>query len=64
MTPDEPGRSQVIYGTSEKKYVFKAEGMVKNYTFYTYKSGYIHQCLVDGLEVIANLVLATALSVT
>ncbi|KAM7511577.1 hypothetical protein LguiB_010452 [Lonicera macranthoides] len=50
VTPDEPGRSQVIYGTSEKKYDFKAEGMVKTYTFYTYKSGYIHQCLVDGLE--------------
>ncbi|KAK3039972.1 hypothetical protein RJ639_027162 [Escallonia herrerae] len=50
VTPDEPGPSQVRYGTSEKKYDFTAEGMVKNYTFYNYNSGYIHECLVDGLE--------------
>ena len=51
VTPDEPGSSTVKYGTSEKSYDFSAEGTVTNYTFYKYKSGYIHHCLVDGLEV-------------
>jgi hypothetical protein len=55
VTPDEPGTNKVQYGVSKKKYDFTAEGTVKNYTFYNYKSGYIHQCLVDGLEVINNL---------
>ena len=52
VTPDEPGSNQVRYGTSDKKYDFTAQGSaVKNYTFYNYKSGYLHQCLVDDLEV-------------
>ncbi|GMJ07731.1 purple acid phosphatase 26, phosphatase-under producer 3, PURPLE ACID PHOSPHATASE 26 [Hibiscus trionum] len=50
VTPDKPGTSRVQYGTSEKKYDFIADGTVTNYTFYNYKSGYIHHCLVDGLE--------------
>ncbi|GAV60536.1 Metallophos domain-containing protein/Metallophos_C domain-containing protein [Cephalotus follicularis] len=50
VTPDEPGSSNVQYGTSGKKYGLIAEGTVTNYTFYNYKSGYIHHCLVDGLE--------------
>ncbi|KAJ4845053.1 Bifunctional purple acid phosphatase 26 [Turnera subulata] len=50
VTPDEPGSSKVLYGTSDKNYEFTAEGMVQNYTFYKYKSGYIHQCLIDGLQ--------------
>ncbi|KAE8658244.1 hypothetical protein F3Y22_tig00116973pilonHSYRG00035 [Hibiscus syriacus] len=50
VTPDKPGPSRVQYGTSEKKYDFIADGTVTNYTFYNYKSGYIHHCLVDGLE--------------
>lgn len=55
VTTDEPGNSKVQYGTSKQKYDFTAEGTVtKNYTFYTYKSGYIHHCLVDGLEVNIN----------
>jgi len=54
VTPDEPGTNKVQYGVSKKKYDFTAEGTVKNYTFYNYKSGYIQQCLVDGLEVIVN----------
>lgn len=51
VTPDEPGTSKVQYGTSENGYELSAEGIVTNYTFYKYKSGYIHHCLVDGLEV-------------
>lgn len=51
VTADKPGSSRVQYGTSDKKYDFKAYGTVTNYTFYNYKSGYIHHCLVDGLEV-------------
>ncbi|KDP30232.1 hypothetical protein JCGZ_17014 [Jatropha curcas] len=50
VTPDEPGSSKVQYGTSKKKYDFTAEGIVRNYTFYQYKSGYIHHCLLDGLK--------------
>ncbi|KAL6223837.1 hypothetical protein ACLB2K_002695 [Fragaria x ananassa] len=50
VTADEPGTSKVEYGTSEKKYEFSAEGTITNYTFYEYKSGYIHHCHVDGLE--------------
>ncbi|KAK0571663.1 hypothetical protein LWI29_019638 [Acer saccharum] len=50
VTTDEPGISKVQYGTSENKYEFTAEGTMRNYTFYKYKSGYIHHCPVDGLE--------------
>ncbi|KAK9269717.1 hypothetical protein L1049_001495 [Liquidambar formosana] len=50
VTDDEPGPSKVQYGTSEKRYDFSVEGTMTNYTFYKYKSGYIHSCLVDGLE--------------
>ncbi|GAB4828232.1 Bifunctional purple acid phosphatase 26 [Ancistrocladus abbreviatus] len=50
VTADEPGSSKVQYGTSEEKYGFTAEGTVTKYTFYKYNSGYIHHCLVDGLE--------------
>ncbi|KAI3443894.1 hypothetical protein Pfo_000559 [Paulownia fortunei] len=50
VTADELGSNKVRYGLSEGKYEFTAEGTVQNYTFYNYKSGYIHQCLVDGLQ--------------
>ncbi|CAL1359070.1 unnamed protein product [Linum trigynum] len=50
VTPDEPGSLKVQYGKSEKKYDLTAEGTVSNYSFYKYKSGYIHECLLDGLE--------------
>ncbi|KAK3211874.1 hypothetical protein Dsin_016580 [Dipteronia sinensis] len=50
VTPDEPGSNKVQYGKSENKYDLSAEGTVTNYTFYNYKSGYIHHCLVDDLE--------------
>lgn len=51
VTANEPGSNIVQYGLSEGKYDFTAKGIVQNYTFYNYKSGYIHQCLVDGLQV-------------
>ncbi|OEL24325.1 Bifunctional purple acid phosphatase 26 [Dichanthelium oligosanthes] len=50
VTPEEPGPSEVFYGKKEKQYDQKAEGTTTNYTFYDYKSGYIHHCVVDGLE--------------
>ncbi|WOK95079.1 phosphoenolpyruvate phosphatase [Canna indica] len=50
VTNSEPGTSEVWYGTAENKYEFKAQGTTTNYTFYDYKSGIIHHCLVDGLE--------------
>lgn len=51
VTPDEPGTRHVQYGTSKDKFKTSAEGTVANYTFYNYKSGYIHHCLIEGLEV-------------
>ncbi|CAN1290030.1 Bifunctional purple acid phosphatase 26 [Linum perenne] len=50
VTPQEPGSSTVQYGKSEKTYESTAQGTVANYTFYKYKSGYIHRCLLDKLE--------------
>ncbi|KAK9100612.1 hypothetical protein Scep_024042 [Stephania cephalantha] len=50
VTPDAPGSSKVQFGTSEKQYQFSAEGSYSNYSFSSYKSGYIHHCLVDGLQ--------------
>ena len=55
VTTDEPGTSKVQYGTSENAYDYAAEGTTTNYTFYKYQSGYIHHCLVDGLEVFMDL---------
>lgn len=54
VTTAEPGPSKVQYGTSKDNSEFTAEGTVTNYSFYNYKSGYIHHCLVDGLEVTIN----------
>lgn len=51
VTPDEPGSSKVLYGPVQGKYDFIAQGTYTNYTFYKYKSGYTHHCLVSGLEV-------------
>lgn len=51
VTPDEPGPNSVQYGTSDNSYEFTAEGTVTNYTFYQYKSGYIHHCLLSDLKV-------------
>ncbi|KAH6779283.1 purple acid phosphatase 26 [Perilla frutescens var. hirtella] len=50
ITADEPGSNKVRYGLSDGKYWFSAEGTLQNYTFYNYKSGYIHSCLVDDLQ--------------
>lgn len=55
VTPDEPGSSHVQYGTSEKDFQTSAKGTVSNYTLGEYKSGYIHHCLVEGLEVLDSL---------
>lgn len=51
VTPDEPEPNSVQYGTSDGSYEFTAEGAVTNYTFYKYKSGYIHHCLIADLKV-------------
>ncbi|CAN8232475.1 unnamed protein product [Cochlearia groenlandica] len=50
VTPDEPGSSKVRYGEVEGKHEFVAQGTHSNYTFYEYKSGFTHHCLVSGLE--------------
>ncbi|KAF2287245.1 hypothetical protein GH714_039435 [Hevea brasiliensis] len=51
VTADETGLSIVKYGILVNKYEFSAQGTVTNYTFSNYKSGYIHHCLVDSLEI-------------
>lgn len=61
VTADEPGSSQVRYGLSEGKYDVTVEGTLTNYTFYKYKSGYIHQCLVTGLQVVTTNILLSFL---
>ncbi|KAF3786498.1 Bifunctional purple acid phosphatase 26 [Nymphaea thermarum] len=50
VTPNEPGSSKVFYGNSKHEYNHHAEGTFTNYTFYNYKSGYIHHCTVNDLE--------------
>lgn len=59
VTSDGPEPSKVVYGTSEKTYEFTSEGRASNYTFHKYKSGYIHHCLVGGLQVIFFYLFAT-----
>ena len=51
VTTAEPGNNEVLYGTEKNVYNLKAQGDVRNYTFFDYKSGYIHHCLVSDLEV-------------
>ncbi|ONK78934.1 uncharacterized protein A4U43_C01F1150 [Asparagus officinalis] len=51
VTFTNPGTNEVSYGESQNKYDHNAQGKTTNYTFYDYKSGYIHHCLIDGLEV-------------
>ncbi|KAJ8434982.1 hypothetical protein Cgig2_027825 [Carnegiea gigantea] len=48
------GIQKSAYGTTEGKYDFTARGSVTNYSFYEYNSGYIHHCLVDGLEAFSS----------
>lgn len=50
VTTSEPGSSEVVYGTIEHTYDHHVEGLVTNYTFYNYTSGFIHHCLIDDLE--------------
>ncbi|KAL6554551.1 Bifunctional purple acid phosphatase 26 [Orobanche hederae] len=50
VTPSEPGSNKLRYGLSEGHCDLTAEGTMQNYTFYNYKSEYIHQCLVDDLQ--------------
>ncbi|PKA62443.1 Phosphoenolpyruvate phosphatase [Apostasia shenzhenica] len=50
VTMVEPGSSEVLYGTLKDNYDLSAQGTFTNYTFYNYSSGYIHHCLLSGLE--------------
>ena len=59
VTPDEAGPSHVQYGTSKSNLQTSKEGTVANYTFYNYKSGYIHHCLIEGLTVILLIQLSS-----
>ena len=51
VTQDERGSSKVLYGTSENKLEFSAEGKVTHYKYYTYTSGFIHHCTLRKLKV-------------
>ncbi|KAJ6797720.1 purple acid phosphatase 2 [Iris pallida] len=50
VTQDEPGSSEVLYGTSEKKLKFSTKGKVTRYTYYNYTSGFIHHCTLRNLK--------------
>uniref|UniRef100_A0A1D1YYE7 Purple acid phosphatase n=1 Tax=Anthurium amnicola TaxID=1678845 RepID=A0A1D1YYE7_9ARAE len=50
VTFEEPGSNDVLYSKMEHQYDYSAEAKITNYTFYNYKSGFIHHCVVDGLE--------------
>ena len=50
-TFEEPGSNVLQYSSGGRQYDHTAEAKVLNYTYYRYKSGYIHHCLVDDLEV-------------
>ncbi|KAJ6829247.1 phosphoenolpyruvate phosphatase-like [Iris pallida] len=45
-----PEPSEMLYGKSEHNYDHNARGKTTNYTYYDYKSGYIHHALIDSLE--------------
>ncbi|KAK8913592.1 Phosphoenolpyruvate phosphatase [Platanthera zijinensis] len=49
VTMIEPGSTEVLYGKSNK-YDLSAHGTITNYTYYKYTSGYIHRCILSGLE--------------
>ncbi|OAE26722.1 hypothetical protein AXG93_3310s1210 [Marchantia polymorpha subsp. ruderalis] len=51
ITPDEAGDSKVLYGKAPgSKYTTSVTGEASTYSFYTYKSGYIHKAVISGLE--------------
>ncbi|MQL83090.1 hypothetical protein Taro_015581, partial [Colocasia esculenta] len=50
VTFEEPGSNKVLYGKMDQHYDQSAEATITNYTFYDYRSGYIHHCIVEGLE--------------
>lgn len=50
VTSSEPGKGEVSYGTVENTYEKSVQCELTNYTYYNYKSGFIHHCLVDELE--------------
>ncbi|KAL3515128.1 hypothetical protein ACH5RR_022030 [Cinchona calisaya] len=50
VTTDEPGSNTVLYWSENSKLKLKAEGTVLRYKFYTYTSGYIHNCTLENLK--------------
>lgn len=50
VTVTDPGTNEVLYGRSEHTYDHSAQATTTNYTYFDYKSGFIHHCLIDGLE--------------
>ncbi|KAJ4827475.1 prolyl aminopeptidase [Turnera subulata] len=50
VTVDEPGSNAVLYWSDNSKNKRRAEGHIKRYSYYTYKSGYIHHCTLRRLE--------------
>ncbi|XP_078171245.1 purple acid phosphatase 2-like [Carex rostrata] len=50
VTPDEPGSSMVLYGTSKHNLDKMASGKHTRYKYYNYTSGYIHHCVIRHLN--------------
>ncbi|KAJ7553993.1 hypothetical protein O6H91_06G122600 [Diphasiastrum complanatum] len=50
ITPKAAGSSQVLYGTSPNAYTQSSNSTVSTYSYFTYTSGYIHHCLIKGLQ--------------
>ncbi|KAJ3698864.1 hypothetical protein LUZ61_002569 [Rhynchospora tenuis] len=50
VTPDEPGSSAVLYGTSKHNLDKMATGKHTQYKYYNYTSGFIHHCTIRHLK--------------
>ncbi|KAG6478947.1 hypothetical protein ZIOFF_062395 [Zingiber officinale] len=50
VTEDEPGSSDVLYGTHKDKLNNSATGKHTRYSFFNYTSGYIHHCTLRRLK--------------
>lgn len=50
VTPSEPGSDSVVYWSENSKHKHKVKGIVTQYKFYNYTSGYIHHSTINNLE--------------
>ncbi|KAL0314638.1 UNVERIFIED_CONTAM: Purple acid phosphatase 2 [Sesamum angustifolium] len=50
ITPDEPGSNSVLYWAANSQIKKTAHGVVVQYKYYNYTSGYIHHCTIKNLD--------------